>query len=117
MHVTQNYQTGGWDEKRSPDEVVREEARKVMGLDDETDFPSVSQKEAYNKLKTNAGLRKKVNQIYIKTEHRPATDAEFDMVLKRTLGVAQESVKKERRGVSPNPPSVQYGDWRDISWQ
>jgi len=117
MHVIQSYDTGEWDEKRSPDEVIREEARKVMGLDDEADFPSVSQEEAYNKLKTNARLRKKVNQVYVKTERRPATDAEYDMVLKRALGIAQEPAKERRARMQTRPTVVQYGDWRDISWQ
>jgi len=115
MEIIQDPEKGNWNERKTPDEIIRDKARKIMGLD-EKEFPLIGQEEAYIRMKTDPKLRREINKEYLKTFKRPATDAEYDMVLKNVLGMTSKN-EKGKRPVTENPPPVQYGDWRDISWQ
>jgi len=117
MDIIANPDTGGWDPRNVPLDVVNGHAREVMGLDGDK-FPDITQEEAYHKLKTNSRLRMKVNRAYIQEHHRPATDEEYDNLLKESIGLSVgPETKKKKKITDFNPPPIQYGDWRDISWQ
>jgi len=119
MALIQSQDTGQWQSELSPAEIAKEDAReyarKVMKLDGD-DFPDISTEEAYNKLKTDPKLRRLVNRAFVREHRRPATDAEFDNVLKRALEIpfVDEPIKEKKKPFKGT--TMPQGDYRDIAF-
>ncbi len=114
MSILQNQETGQWETRKVPSEIAEERARKMMGLD-EPDFPNITQQEAYNKMKTDAGLRKEINKAFIKEYKRPATDEEYSNILQQAVGMPFGDLNIKKKPEKASPITMPQGDYRDIS--